>query len=83
VRDCAASCAELLRAQVAGHPGTCVLGPAEAPIGMLRGRHRHHLLLKGMPGSAGFAAARAALLEFAGTRTRPHVTVDVDPTALL
>ena len=83
VRTAADACAALLRERIAGREGATVLGPAEAPIAMLRGRVRHHLLLKGAPRAAAFADARAALVDLAGGRTRPRVTVDVDPTALL
>lgn len=63
-----------------------VLGAAPAPLTQLRGRHRHHLLLKAPPGPA-FAAARSALLELLTPLADKHsslrITLDVDPIGLL
>ena len=83
VHDAAKACADALRARAAEF-GTQVLGPAEAPISQVRGRHRQHLLLKS-PGSnpTGLAAARALLIAFAGQETRARVTIDVDPVSML
>ena len=75
-------------ADVAVRAGTegklVVLGPAEAPIAMLRGRHRHHLLVKSpRGGEADFDRAREALRLHAESAPRPRVTVDVDPASML
>jgi primosomal protein N' len=51
---------------------------------MLRGRHRHHLLVKSPRGAeASFERAKEALRVFAGGQTRPRVTVDVDPASMM
>jgi primosomal protein N' (replication factor Y) len=63
-----------------------VLGAAPAPLTQLRGRHRHHLLLKAPPGPA-FTTARAALLELLTPLGAQHnqlrITLDIDPVNLL
>ena len=60
-----------------------ILGPGPAPIALLRGRHRHHLLVKAAPQAEGFARARDRALEHAATGARPQVAVDVDPVSML
>jgi primosomal protein N' (replication factor Y) len=77
------ACAEIAR-EGADTKEIVVLGPAEAPIAMLRGRHRHHLLVKSPRGAeASFERAKEALRVFAGGQTRPRVTVDVDPASMM
>ncbi|MFN0008602.1 MAG: primosomal protein N' [Planctomycetota bacterium] len=77
------ACAEMAK-QGAPAGAIVVLGPAEAPIAMLRGRHRHHVLVKSLRGAEeSFDRAREALREFAGVTPRPRVTVDVDPASML
>jgi len=77
------ACAEIAKRE-AGEGGLAVLGPAEAPIAMLRGRHRHHLLVKSPRGAeASFDRAREALRLHAESAPRPRVTVDVDPASML
>ena len=63
--------------------GGMVLGPTEAPMALVRGRTRHHLLVKAPEGSAALARARAMLMELASGLTRPRVTVDIDPVGML
>lgn len=63
--------------------GGMVLGPTEAPMALVRGRTRHHLLVKAPEGSAALARARAMLLELTSGLTRPRVTVDIDPVGML
>jgi len=60
-----------------------VLGPAEAPIAMVRGRHRFRLLVRA-PRSADLQAFLRAMLA-AGPRERGNVRaqVDVDPMSFL
>ena len=82
VHDCAAACAKLLREKT-GDAGLVVLGPAEAPISQVRGRHRQHLLAKGPNSSPAIATARALLLEFAAAELKTRVTIDVDPVSML
>jgi len=81
VVEASRACAERLRSLVAGG-GVQVLGPAEAPMAMIRGRHRHHLLVKAGAGD-GLERARTALLEFANASARPRVMIDVDPVSML
>jgi primosomal protein N' (replication factor Y) len=76
------ACAELVR-KLPDAKGIAVLGPAEAPIAMLRGRHRHHVLVKTAAAGEGFEAAREALRALAASTQRPRITVDVDPASML
>jgi primosomal protein N' (replication factor Y) len=82
VLETSRACAELER-RLPDAQGNTVLGPAEAPIAMVRGRHRHHVLVKSPIGSAGFDAAREALRQFADSMPRPRVILDVDPVSML
>jgi primosomal protein N' (replication factor Y) len=79
--DVARACGALLRAAV-GAAGQ-VLGPAEAPIALLRGRHRKHLLVKARRGSQGVELARAALRAFVPAHAKVRLTIDVDPSSML
>ncbi len=58
-----------------------VLGPARAPLGRLRGRYRHQLLLR----SSSRAPLRKALLTVArsGKSRSVRVSIDVDPQSML
>jgi primosomal protein N' (replication factor Y) len=83
---CAASAArraaESLRADARGTG--VVLGPAPAPIALLRGRHRMHVLVKtAVEDREGFARARDLLIELASHSARPQVAIDVDPVSML
>ncbi|WP_431282197.1 primosomal protein N' [Humitalea sp. 24SJ18S-53] len=63
-------------------PGVEVLGPAPAPLALLRGRHRRRLLLK----AARDVAVQPILLEWLGRVPVPgsvKVQVDVDPVGFL
>ncbi len=78
----ARACAEALR--TAGlDPGAVLLGPAEAPIARLRGRHRQHLLVKAPAGAPVLGRLRDRLLAWAEANPRPRTIVDVDPASLL
>jgi primosomal protein N' (replication factor Y) (superfamily II helicase) len=76
---------EALRAHlsaVATTPGLAILGPAPAPIELLNGQHRHHVVAKG--------ETRGALREFVAAikgAPRPKGSVrlllDVDPQSML
>ena len=61
-----------------------VLGPAEAPIGKIRGIHRWQVLVRGRAGSAR-ALVSAALAQRKALKLPSAVTlaVDVDPLDLL
>ncbi len=62
---------------------TAILGPTEAPMALLRGRHRHHLLLKGPISNPDFSVARNLLTIITESKSRPRITIDVDPVHLL
>jgi primosomal protein N' (replication factor Y) len=79
--DVARACGALLRAQV-GVAGQ-VLGPAEAPIAILRGRHRKHVLVKARHGTDGLERARTALRAFVPEHAKVRLTIDVDPMSML
>ena len=79
--DVARSCAARLRAELAG--AAQVLGPAEAPIALLRGRHRKHVLVKARPKSGGVEKARASLRAFVPEHARVRLAIDVDPMSML
>jgi primosomal protein N' (replication factor Y) len=60
-----------------------VLGPAEAPIAMVRGRHRFRLLVKA-PRSADLQGFLRTLLKAAPPeRGSIRVAIDVDPQSFL
>ena len=59
-----------------------ILGPAPAPIALVRGRHRQHLLIKAAEGAA-LDRVREVLVRLAAERSRPRVAIDVDPVAML
>jgi len=78
----AARCAEELAPLC--QPGELELGgPLPAPQELLRGRHRHHVLVKAAEGSPRFDRVLALLAERAGRETRPALRVDVDPMSML
>jgi len=60
-----------------------VLGPAPAPFALLRGRHRHHLMVRTPPESPLHERAREWLVEQSVRETRPSLKIDVDPMSLL
>ena len=70
--------------QVVGERHVPVLGPAPAPMALLRGRHRRHLLVKAPPGPGDqvLPALRRAAVEFAAEARGTKVVVDVDPVSL-
>lgn len=82
VHDVAAACAKLLR-EKASTDGLTVLGPAEAPISQVRGRHRQHLLVKAPAASPAIATARGLLLQFGENELKTRVTIDIDPVSML
>jgi primosomal protein N' (replication factor Y) len=82
VTACARATAERIRAACT-RDGLTLLGPAQAPIGMLRGRHRHHLLIKSAAGGPGLQEVRRSLIEILESTPRPRITIDVDPTSML
>jgi primosomal protein N' (replication factor Y) len=70
-----------MRARAQGGTAVQVLGPAEAPIGRLRGRSRYQIWLAGTDRGKLMAAARAAAQV---TLTRDlRLALDVDPQSVL
>jgi primosomal protein N' (replication factor Y) (superfamily II helicase) len=63
-------------------PGVTVLGPAPAPLSILRGRHRRRLLLKTRRDIAVQPLLRAWLVQVPVPRGS-RVEVDVDPVSFL
>ena len=82
VEETAAAFATGLRARFGGTP-VRILGPAPAPIALVRGRHRRHLILKAPSGARALDEAREHLLTLSAGISRPRVTIDVDPTSML
>ncbi len=78
VTEAADRCAAALRAV----EGAVVLGPAPAPIAMMRGRHRHHLIVKTAEADT-LDRARAVLVELSAGLRRPRLVIDVDPVSVL
>ena len=62
--------------------GLTVLGPAPAPLAMLRGRHRYRLLVQARR-STGLQAALRAWLGAVEVPSSVRVTVDVDPYSFM
>ncbi len=81
VEQVATEIAAALRNELEGS-ATQVLGPAPAPMAKVRGRHRHHLLVK-VPEGEELGPPRSLLVRMAGQHTRPRVSVDVDPVSML
>jgi primosomal protein N' (replication factor Y) len=79
----AQACAEQLRAALADLESVFVLGPAPAPIALLRNRHRHHILLKTPRAAEVVERVVAGLRAVCEPLTRPHPTIDVDPVSML
>jgi len=60
-----------------------VLGPAEAPIAVLRGRHRFRILVKAPRGADLQTFLRAAITDTPKPRGGVRLVVDVDPQSFL
>jgi len=68
------------------YDGIEVLGPAPAPLAMLRGRHRRRLLMKLKPGIAPQPVVREWLKRLASSKRREkgvRIQIDVDPQSFL
>jgi primosomal protein N' (replication factor Y) len=64
--------------------GADILGPAECPISIINGNHRHHIILRGPSMGALHGAARVLLERYEKERDgRVYIEVDVDPVSLL
>ena len=59
-----------------------VKGPQVAMLAMLRGRHRHNMLLKAPLASPALERAKSVLVELAAQTSRTHVAIDVDPVSM-
>ena len=63
--------------------GIAILGPAEAPLALIRGRHRFRLLIHGRRNSDMQGFVRLMLERGPKERRSIHVQVDVDPQSFL
>ena len=63
--------------------GIMVLGPAEAPLALIRGRHRFRLLVHGRRNSDLQSYLREMLSRGPKERASIHVQVDIDPQSFL
>jgi primosomal protein N' (replication factor Y) len=75
--------ARLLRRAAPAAADIAVLGPAEAPLAVVAGRHRFRLLAHGERASDMQAYLRALLAAAPKPRGTVRVTVDVDPQSFL
>lgn len=75
--------ARALRAGAPHVTGISVLGPAEAPLALIRGRHRFRLLVHGRRNSDMQAFLRAMLANGPKQRGSVQVQLDVDPQSFL
>ncbi len=76
VRNAAAKLGEIARNECEKY-GVQVIGPAEAPIAKIRGRHRWHMLLKGA--NSGMLRAFAGELLAKTKKSAADIKLDVDP----
>jgi primosomal protein N' (replication factor Y) (superfamily II helicase) len=63
--------------------GIAVLGPAEAPLALVRGRHRFRLLVHGRRNSDMQGFLRTLLAQGPKERGSVHVQLDIDPQSFL
>ena len=82
VRETAERFADALFDRVA-QAGGMLLGPSEAPMALVRGRVRYHLLIKAPIGSGALTCARKGLIELSTGLSRPRVVIDIDPVSML
>jgi primosomal protein N' (replication factor Y) len=72
-----------LRAAAPHVSGIAVLGPAEAPIALVRGRYRFRLLVHGRRNSDMQAFLKSMLSNGPKARGTVQVQLDVDPQSFL
>ncbi|MGW9231553.1 primosomal protein N' [Pseudorhizobium sp. NPDC055634] len=72
-----------LRAAAPHVSGISVLGPAEAPLALVRGRHRFRLLVHGRRNSDMQAFLKTMVAQGPKVRGTVHVQIDVDPQSFL
>lgn len=75
--------ARQLRQAAPSESGVAVLGPAEAPLALIRGRHRFRLLVHGRRNSDMQGFVRTMLANGPKERRSIQVQVDVDPQSFL
>lgn len=75
--------ARALRQAAPAVPGISVLGPAEAPLALIRGRHRFRLLLHGRRNSDMQAFARQMIAGAPKLKGSLSVQLDIDPQSFL
>jgi primosomal protein N' (replication factor Y) len=75
--------ARQLRGSAPEVDGISVLGPAEAPLALIRGRHRFRLLVHGRRNSDLQAFLRRMLAQGPKIRGTVHVQLDIDPQSFL
>jgi primosomal protein N' (replication factor Y) len=75
--------ARAMRAAAPKVSGIAVLGPAEAPLALVRGRHRFRLLVHGRRNSDMQAYLRQMLSAGPKVRGTVHVQLDIDPQSFL
>jgi primosomal protein N' (replication factor Y) len=63
--------------------GISVLGPAEAPLALVRGRHRFRLLEHGRRNSDMQAFLRAMVSQGPKPKSSVQIQLDVDPQSFL
>jgi primosomal protein N'' len=72
-----------LRAAAPHVSGVSVLGPAEAPLALIRGRHRFRLLVHGRRNSDMQAFLKTMMAAGPKVRGSVHVQIDIDPQSFL
>ncbi|WP_142779817.1 primosomal protein N' [Agrobacterium sp. T29] len=72
-----------LRAAAPQAAGIMLLGPAEAPLALIRGRHRFRLLVHGRRNSDMQSFLRTLLANGPKERGSVHVQLDIDPQSFL
>ncbi|MFP5077459.1 primosomal protein N' [Rhizobium sp. YIM 134829] len=72
-----------LRQAAPATSGISVLGPAEAPLALVRGRHRFRLLVHGRRASDMQGFVRAMIKAGPKPRGSVHVQLDIDPQSFL
>ena len=82
VGDTAARIAFELRKTI-GTSGAEIAGPSACPHALVRGKHRHHMLLRAPCGEPVFERGVRRAIELAAGFTRPAVKLDVDPMSVL
>ncbi|MEM5470637.1 primosomal protein N' [Hoeflea sp. AS60] len=75
--------ARALRVAAPTIPGIMVLGPAEAPLALIRGRYRFRLLVHGARGKDMQGFIRQMLAQGPKVRGSIQVQVDIDPQSFL